>query len=366
MLIFVRFQNTGRKIFNVQKTFRIAALFVLSLFLIYPFGAASAQTAPVDPLDNYYPADIEEHWAYEALDNFINADLLSGYVDWQGEVTIRPNNSISRAEFVAILVNAAGLTSDKPAKSYIDVPKGKWYYEPIRIASSLGIVGGISSSQFGPDLPITRGDIAVMVVKAFSASVGFNGTAKTFADVPDYYGKPAIDKASRAGIVGGVTDTLFKPFSKATRAQSVVMLQRALDLQQQDLADDNALIGVAISADSEQLKLMQENKFDQLYASYQKFYTGYYLAYSNSSLESLNDLLRDGAKLQFELITEPTYTVVHKSQRFAELQSTGGELKFKITSGTESYERTVKSDGSYMLKKMPDNSWKIYAQYEAE
>ncbi|AJY75804.1 S-layer homology domain-containing protein [Paenibacillus beijingensis] len=350
----------------MQKALRITLFIVLSIFLVQPLGTASAETASIAPLDKYYPVDIDDHWAYDALDNFINADLVSGYVDSERNVTIKPNNSISRAEFVAILVNAAGLTSDKPAKSYTDVKKGKWYYEPIRIASSLGIVGGISSTEFGPDRPITRGDIAVMVVKAFSATVDFKGTAKTFSDVPDYYGKAAIDKASQAGIVGGVTETMFKPFNKATRAQSVVMLQRALDLQQKDLANDNDLIAIAVSADSEQLKLMQENKFDELSASFRKFFTGYYLAYSHSALQSLTDMVQSGAAIQFESVQEPSYKVVQKSQRFATLESTGGEMKITVTKGSEKHEETVKSDGIYMMKKMADNSWKLYAQFDFE
>ncbi|WP_223066014.1 S-layer homology domain-containing protein [Paenibacillus caui] len=345
-----------------QNVYRaICCLLLLPLFLLFTPPISPAQAAEADPLDKYYPSDIEDHWAYDELDNFMNADLLKGYADSGGNITVKPNREISRAEFVAILVNAAGLASEQPGKNFTDVHTGKWYAEPVRIASSLGIVSGISDTEFGPDRPISRGEIAVMVVNAFSSSVDFSGQSLNFSDVPDYYAKLSIQKASAAGIVNGMASGQFKPFDRATRAQSVVMLQRALMLQQQNIPDAQALIDIAAAANNEQMQLLKDKKYSELEASYLKYCTGYQLAYNLSSLREFQEMIAGGAVAEYELVTAPTFTVIEQSDRFAVLESTGGEIKIKSSNGSSTYEDTVKTDGLYKMKKMPDNNWKIYA-----
>ncbi|MFD1773128.1 S-layer homology domain-containing protein [Paenibacillus rhizophilus] len=340
---------------------RIILFLFLPFFLIAQSFPVSARAAESDLLDKYYPSDIEGHWAYEAIDNFVNANLLGGYADAEGTISIKPNNNITRAEFVTILVNAAGLTSSQSGKTFTDVKAGKWYADPIRIASSLGIVGGITNTEFGPDRPITRGEIAVMVVNAFSSSVQFDGQPKAFTDVPQYYAKTAIQKASQAGIVTGMTQTEFKPFNRATRAQAVVMLERSLKLQQGNLPTDQDLIDVAAKADKEETQLMVNKKYADLERIFLKYYTGYQFAYNMSSLAEINQMAAVGGKIDIEVVKAPTFLVTERSDRLAVLDSVYGEIKMKISNGANTYEDTIKTDGQYLLKKMSDNSWKIYA-----
>lgn len=336
-------------------------------FLLVPFllvaasFPASAHAEESALLDKYYPSDIEDHWAYDALDNFVNANWLSGYAGADGMIYIKPNHNITRAEFVTILVNAAGLTSSQKGKTFTDVKAGKWYADPIRIASSLGVVGGISPTEFGPDRPITRGEIAVMVVNAFSSTVKFDGQPKTFTDVPQYYAKTAIQKASQAGIVTGMTETEFKPFSRATRAQAVVMLERSLKLQQGNLPAAQDLIDLAAKADKEETQLMINKKYDDLERIFLKYYTGYQFAYNMSSLAEINQMAAVGGTIDIEVVKAPTFVVTERSDRLAVLDSVYGEIKMKISNGENTYEDMIKTDGQYMLKKMADNSWKIYA-----
>ncbi|AIQ12216.1 S-layer homology domain-containing protein [Paenibacillus durus] len=343
------------------KLHRITLFLLLPLFLIFTSFPPSAHAAETALLDKYYPADIEGHWANDAIDNFVNANWLNGYADADGTILIKPNNNVTRAEFVTILVGAAGLTSSQSGKTFTDVKAGKWYADPIRIASSLGIVGGITNTEFGPDRPITRGEIAVMVVNAFSSSVKFDGQPKTFTDVPQYYAKPAIQKASQAGIVAGMTETEFKPFSRATRAQAVVMLERSLKLQQGNLPLEQDLIDLAVKADKEETQLMVDKKYAELERIFLKYYTGYQFAYSMSSLKEINEMAAGGGTLDIKVVKAPTFRVTERSDRLVVLDSVYGEVEMKISNGVNTYEETIKTDGQYLMKKMPDNSWKIYA-----
>ncbi|MGM0879618.1 MAG: S-layer homology domain-containing protein [Bacillota bacterium] len=339
---------------------------LLAMVLTLPFHSALVYAEEVTPLEMYFPTDIEEHWAFDELDNFLNADLLRGYVDQEGNVTVKPNHSISRAEFVSILVRALGLTSDASGTAFTDVGQEKWYADPIRIASSLGIVNGISETTFGPNQLIKRGEIATLVVRAFSSSVQFEGEMKQFADVPEYYATPSILMASQAGIVRGVSETEFKPFANAKRAEAVVMLQRALDLQNSALPEDSVLTTAVLQSEEQENQVFKNKTYDQFDAIYAQFYTGYYLALSNSGAEELTALVNQGYEIGMESISAQTLTVLDKTDRFAVIESTGGSYKVTFTKGTELTEETVATDGIYCLKKMPDNNWKIYMYYQDE
>ncbi|CAM4009287.1 S-layer homology domain-containing protein [Paenibacillus alkaliterrae] len=346
--------------------FRSFTFLLLAILLVYPLHSVQVKAAVLTPLDMYFPTDIDEHWAYYELDNFVNADLLRGYVDLEGNVTVKPNHSISRAEFVSILVRALGLTSEAPGKTFTDVEMGKWYSEPIRVASSLGIVGGISETKFGPNQLIKRGEIAAMVVRAFSSSVQFEGEMKPFSDVPEYYAKPSILKASQAGIVRGASETEFKPFANAKRAEAVVMLQRALDLQNSALPDDSLLTTAVLDSEEKENQVIKDKTYDQFDDVYAQFYTGYYFALSHSASEELIALVTQGYEIEIEKISAQTLTVLEKTDRFAVIESSGGSFKTTITKDNEQTEEKVATDGIYYLKKMPDESWKIYMYYEDE
>ncbi|GGG26023.1 hypothetical protein GCM10010916_48010 [Paenibacillus abyssi] len=345
---------------------QITILLLLPMLLLFPIHSLSAQTHDIDPLEMYAPVDIDDHWAHDALDNFVNADLLRGYLDSQGTLSIRPNNSISRAEFVAILVRALNLTSEGSGKNFADVEEDKWYYEPVRIASSLGIVNGISETRFGPDRLITRGDIAVLVVRAFSSTVQFAGEPKQFTDVPDYYATSSIMSASQVGIVGGVTETEFRPYANARRAEAVVMLQRAMNLENTNLPEDEIMISLVNDIESLNFELMNEQRFEELMNFYDIYNTGYYLALSNSSLMDFRSLTEEGYEIQMTTDTVPTMRVIEKNDRFATVESTGGVYTTTMWDGAEQTSTTDAIDSIYKLKKMPDDRWKIYAYYVYE
>ncbi|WP_232243057.1 S-layer homology domain-containing protein [Paenibacillus sp. GSMTC-2017] len=339
--------------------------FALAVTLVFPALATTTYAAEYTELDMYFPIDIEEHWAYDELDNFVNADLLKGYKDFEGTVTVKPDQSITRAEFVALLVRALALKSEETGKTFTDVSKDKWYYEPIQIASSLGVVNGVSESKFDPNKRINRGDIATMVVRAFEKSVSFEQELGElyFNDVPDYYAMESIAKAFEAGIVNGVTEDEYRPFANAKRAEAVVMLQRALDLQRGNLPTDAELFERIIKSDTESTEAINQNKLDQLDAIYKSHFTGYSLAISNDYGNELIELASQDYSLTIQKVSDEHLTVLDKTDRFAIIESTQGSYTLTAKQNGNTSTKTVSSDGLYLLKKMDDNSWKIYMHY---
>lgn len=103
-----------------------------------------------------------------------------------------------------------------------------WARTEINQMAGRGLVKGISSSQFGPTQSVTRAQFVTMLVRAF----GWNNVSGklTFKDsIPDY-AKDAVTIAVSKGIVDGYSDQTFRPNDRITRAQMAAMLDRALKL----------------------------------------------------------------------------------------------------------------------------------------
>lgn len=311
-------------------------------------------------LDQYYPLDYGNHWAFDYLDDFINADLLTGYMDNDGDYYIRPDQSITRAEFVAILVRALQLTSAQQGKSFDDVKVGQWYYPQVQIASALGVVNGMSETTFEPNRHISRGDIAAMIVRAFGNTITYQGEIKNFTDVPEYWHKENIIKANQVGIISGYGGNLFKPFQNATRAEAVVMLHRALHLQYSDLPNDEMLRNIVLQFEAETNQLLTNKQYNQLFDTNKKYTTGFQWAAADSDVEFILDILKDGGSYSTTLLTTPQAVVVDAWNRFAVVELTNVIFETHIKVDNYELKETEDYSGYYYLKKMPDNYWKIY------
>ena len=90
-----------------------------------------------------------------------------------------------------------------------------------------GITNGISSTQYGPEHSITRGDFAVMIYQAFGLTA--SGSANAFYDVPSgvYYAQ-AVNTLRALGIVSGVGNGAYAPQDTLSRQDGVCMVQRAM------------------------------------------------------------------------------------------------------------------------------------------
>jgi hypothetical protein len=353
----------------MNKSFMQGTVVMLSgLLLAAPLQAGSvASAADGMTFDMYFPTDIEEHWAYPELDNFVVADLLKGYRTPDGDVEIKPEQQVTRAEFVALLVRSLDLKSGQSGQSFADVPFDKWYAESVRIASSLGIVNGVSETEFKPEQWIDRGEIAAMVVRAFEESVPFGEQpeAAPFADVPaDYFAGLDIAKASEAGIVNGIDDNAFMPLVKAKRAEAVVMLQRALDREASGLPEETALKSVITDADQAELDAINNGELQGLTSLLSKQYTAFQLSSIQQYVDGMKELAGDGIEISVERTGERSLEVLKTNDRYAVLKSTGGEWLFKYKYDGQQQTETVSSDGHYYMKKTDGGAWKIYAIYE--
>ncbi|MBC7104542.1 MAG: S-layer homology domain-containing protein [Firmicutes bacterium] len=154
-----------------------------------------------------------EHWAAPALADLARRGILRGYPDG----TCRPDEALTRAEFVSLVVRAyhpAAQTS--PAvRRFADVPVTHWAAPAVYTARELGLVRGLSEDLFGPDEPVTGGQVMTVLSRA----AGDSGSREVGG--PWWAGFVELAR-ERGWLYPG-----FAPDSQASRAECAWALARA-------------------------------------------------------------------------------------------------------------------------------------------
>ena len=109
-------------------------------------AAVSAQAAAPSTFH-----DVDGHWAENIIVDWQKKDLIHGYTDG----SFKPNNQISRAEFITIMNGALGFHQSGEV-SFQDVTTGSWYYNAVAAAVAQGYCTGFSDNTFRADATITR------------------------------------------------------------------------------------------------------------------------------------------------------------------------------------------------------------------
>ncbi|PRA03393.1 MULTISPECIES: S-layer homology domain-containing protein [unclassified Paenibacillus] len=187
--------------------------------------------APVTHTVNYQ--DTASHWASAVIKELSAKWIISA----PNGSFYRPNENISRAEFAELVARGLGLNGEPTAASrFHDVRSGSVTSAYIGAAAEAGIITGNTDGTFKPDRPITREQMALMMVRAMNyggKTVSLQSSAATtlskFKDSNKIQSKDSVAKAVQEGIIQGMTARTFEPQGNATRAQAAVMLKRVLD-----------------------------------------------------------------------------------------------------------------------------------------
>ncbi len=167
--------------------------------------------------------DTKGHWAFNEIEGLARLSLIGGYEDG----TFRPDNQVSRAEFLKILFGATGLKQDSSSDPY-------WARGYLSAARRLMVITRTDGTDIVPgfraDDPCSRWEMAVYMVRA--AGVKSKDVQKTaFADdseIPQEW-KGTIQAAVDAGLIKGLENNRFGPNEPMTRAQACVVALRVMD-----------------------------------------------------------------------------------------------------------------------------------------
>ncbi|MDR6549544.1 S-layer homology domain-containing protein [Paenibacillus qinlingensis] len=179
---------------------------------------------------NTVPSDAETHWAKEEILDLMQKSIIDGYEDH----TIRPNRTLSKAEFITLVVKALGIEPVKsPVLGYEDMGK-HWSTSMVASAQTMGLLDlRPVDLNFSPDLPITRIEMVGVVdriLQKYDVKVG-TGTGD-FNDITSLTdkNKASLQNVIKAGIVGGYEDGSFRPQGSLTRAEAFKVISRIIHL----------------------------------------------------------------------------------------------------------------------------------------
>lgn len=193
---------------------------------------ANNKDPKVEIKDYYTDMSDDYSWASEGVLNLTKAQIVSGY----GDMTFRPGNSVTRAEFMKMLVNVFGFGDITATCSFTDVDKDAWYYVYVASAEKVGIAQGYGNGLFGVNDPITRQDAVTLIYRAAKLKglslEKFSASIEAFTDKDEIapYAVEAAGALFNAGIYLDASDpktvNKFEPTRYASRAYLAVVLNQ--------------------------------------------------------------------------------------------------------------------------------------------
>ncbi len=208
------------KIYSMRSKNILITIFVLMLVLSGNAFAAS--------LDNNTKAvsDVGNHWANKQITEWVNKGLAQGY----NNGTFRPENTITRAEFITLLNRAIGLI-ELGEVGFVDVLEENWFHHEVGKAIKSGYISGYQDNTMRPNNHISRQEVAVILSRLMKLDASnIENVSNKFADKNSIPGwsRSAINSVVSNGLMDGYPDQTYRPDRFITRAEAVVVLDRAL------------------------------------------------------------------------------------------------------------------------------------------
>ena len=164
--------------------------------------------------------DVDD-WFYDAVVYAYENGLMSGVSNRE----FAPNSTLTRAMVAQMLWAMEGKPQVNYLMQYADVGSGDWYAEAVRWASSQGIMSGYGDSQFGPNDPVTRQQLALILYNyAKEKDYDTTGGGMALREYSDYdaiadWAVTGLGWAVEHGLISGMGDGVLAPTGGATRAQ---------------------------------------------------------------------------------------------------------------------------------------------------
>lgn len=168
--------------------------------------------------------DIQHHWAKDEIERLYDLNIITGFNDR----TFRPEDSISKEQFIKLLVEAMQYEHDDDIVSFSDVLTQRWSSPYMASAEKNGvIVSEEYGSEYTPDGSITREDMAIYTSRALELTPTNDDLFKDRYLINKH--PELVSAAVLHGIIVGFTDQTFRPHDHLTRAQAVIVISRIMD-----------------------------------------------------------------------------------------------------------------------------------------
>jgi uncharacterized protein YjdB len=204
----------------LRKSKKLSWFMTVMFVLTTALGAFPLQASAATAL-----SDVNGHWAQSQIETMITKGVVAGYPD----NTFKPDNTITRAEFIT-MTNKAFSFKTTAEINYPDVNVNDWFAKEITIAKAAGYISGYPDGTMKPNSQITRQEVATIITQILqldtTPGIGALSKFSDAASIPTWSGS-AIAAMVKAGYLTGYPDGTFKALSPTTRAMAAVILTSA-------------------------------------------------------------------------------------------------------------------------------------------
>lgn len=169
------------------------------------------------------------YWAKDFIEALAARGIIKGYKDG----TFKPENSVTRAEFAAMVQGAFNKAKVRDSIRFVDVKSSYWGYSAIQEAYQMGFLSGYPGNIFNPEQKIPREQVLVSLANGlnYSASNSVSTDLQFYNDASNIsdYARSSIAAASEKQIVVNYSDVKqLNPGRNATRAEVAAFIYQAL------------------------------------------------------------------------------------------------------------------------------------------
>ena len=162
------------------------------------------------------------------LDTYLERMVDLGLMQGDPSGNLRPNDSITRSEFVTIVNRAFGYNATA-GYPFVDVHSSDWFSEDVDISYTEGYITGTTPTTFSPNVSITREEAAFILAKNLMMEPSV-GEDLSFTDSRNIstWSRGLVSTAARYNLISGYPDGSFAPQRAITRGEAAVLLLNAV------------------------------------------------------------------------------------------------------------------------------------------
>jgi len=212
----------------------------------------------------------QSHWAYKEIQKLADDNVVVGYPDG----SFKPDNPATRAEFATMVIKALRQENSPlyDTFTFIDVPTDHWADGTIQRAVAFGLIKGFPDETFKPEDNVSKAEAVAIIVSALKTGdlsiIKAKEALKDYIDIdkiPDWVLIPA-GKSEMLGMTAHVPETynMFEPDRKATRAEIAVNL---LHMKEQAKLNPNDLLAEAMRLKTGEGIVLENASVEDIYGT---------------------------------------------------------------------------------------------------
>ena len=182
-------------------------------------------SAPVNTVSGVEFNDMDSsHWAMASVRALSAKGIINGYDDG----SFRPDNKVTREEFVKMIAVAFDINEQGGECDFEDISEDAWFKSYVCAAVKKGIIKGISDKIFGAGQSVKRQDAAVildrvLIMSGIRSENDFANVSFDDCDKISDYAYNSICRLTDAGIINGINGR-FEPETALSRAQAAKLI----------------------------------------------------------------------------------------------------------------------------------------------